>query len=63
MTIKKLDPKESKSKQAIVETLRGYLDMAFDEELTFLEVKVKTATGQTREVSIVASPKSQVLHQ
>jgi hypothetical protein len=47
----KLPHKEPASKEAVVEILRGFLDQAFDEEITYLEINAKVA-GEIRSISI-----------
>ena len=51
MEIKEIKALQSKSDKAVVELLRGYLDKAFSEKITFIEI-CTTIDGKYESISI-----------
>lgn len=50
--VKELEPKQSKSANAIVELLRGKLDQAFSEKVVFLEITTRVSGKTSESISI-----------
>ena len=54
----KFKAKEPKSAEALIEILRGYMDLAFDEEILGLEITAQVrGENHQRHISFTTSPK------